>query len=190
MSKPGEKNQYAPNFDQLLMTTRMIVFALMAGLTTFLVVVLFVVPKPAKPMSEQRLLTYMSIGVLALSGILSAVVPGMVVSKVVGDLAAEKTAALAGVRDRASRQAAEVKTDPTPRLLALFQTTTIIAAALREGPGFVALAAYMVERSYIALAVGGLSILALAFLIPTAGRLENWLADQTGRIEQASQGVY
>ena len=100
MSTTGEKNQNAADSDQILMTTRIIVFALIAGLTTFLAVVMFVIPKPAKVMPEQRLLTYMSIGVLALGGILSAVVPGMVVSKVVGDLAAGKTAALAGVRDR------------------------------------------------------------------------------------------
>jgi hypothetical protein len=72
-------------------------------------------------------------------------------------------------------------------LAVIYQTRTIIAAALLEGAAFFATVAYLIEHKPITLYVA----IALAFLIlahiPTLSRFESWLDSESTSIEQMRQ---
>jgi len=61
------------------------------------------------------------------------------------------------------------------QLLIVYQTATIIGAALCEGPAFFALISAMIDESPLRLAVAGVCLLMVLARFPTVSRVENWL---------------
>lgn len=62
-----------------------------------------------------------------------------------------------------------------PQLLTIFQTRTIIAAALLEGAALFATVTVMIEHQSWVLVVTGVLLLLLILQIPTRTRVEQWL---------------
>jgi len=76
--------------------------------------------------------------------------------------------------------------DPTAEtnaLLALKQTSLIVASALLEGSAFFALIAYLLEKQPYALGVALACLLLLLITFPTHVRVKQWLAEQQERLE-------
>ena len=63
----------------------------------------------------------------------------------------------------------------------------VIAAALLEGPCFLALFAYLNEGHTASLAVAGICLLGILARFPTAGRLTDWLERQLQLIREEQQ---
>ncbi len=72
-------------------------------------------------------------------------------------------------------------------LAAIYQTRTVIRAALLEGTAFLACIAYMLEHQTIALAIAGLLLLMILSQIPTVSGLESWLDDELATVQQMRQ---
>jgi hypothetical protein len=72
-------------------------------------------------------------------------------------------------------------------LAVVYQTRTIIAAALLEGAAFFATIAYLIEHQRIALYVAIALALLILCQIPTPSRFESWLESESTSIEQMRQ---
>ena len=73
------------------------------------------------------------------------------------------------------------------KLLAVFQTRSIIAGALLEGPAFLAGVAYMTERQAAALGIVACAVLLMLITFPTHGRVQAWLEKQQQSIDTTRQ---
>ncbi len=76
----------------------------------------------------------------------------------------------------------------TRTLLALKQTTHIVACALLEGPAFFALTAYMVERQPYTLGIALACVLLILLSFPTQERMQRWLDEQLDRLDNLRRG--
>jgi hypothetical protein len=72
-------------------------------------------------------------------------------------------------------------------LAAIYQTQTIIGAALIEGAAFLAGIAYMLEQRQISLYVAGALLVLIASQFPTVSRLEGWIENELAGIQQMRQ---
>jgi hypothetical protein len=64
------------------------------------------------------------------------------------------------------------------QLAAIYQTKTIIGAALFEGAAFMSLFAFLAESQPIALAAAAVMLVGVISCFPTRGRIANWLDHQ------------
>jgi hypothetical protein len=76
------------------------------------------------------------------------------------------------------------RTGDAGRLLFVYQTRTILCCGLLDGVVFFAIVVYMLTQSMLGLVVAVVSILALAFHIPTRSGVSHWIEDQLLHIEQ------
>lgn len=165
-------------------TLQIIVGALAAGVLMFLAVVLFLVSKNAQPArATLPTLTYTSVGMSAIIGIAWLVVPGIIVGRMRQSLINGNSSDWGLVKNMPN--ATELG-DVVP-LAAIYQTRTIVRAALLEGTAFLACIAYMLEHQAIALALAGLLLLMILSQIPTVSSLESWLEDQLMTVQQMRQ---
>jgi hypothetical protein len=74
------------------------------------------------------------------------------------------------------------------KLISVFTTQLILAAALTEGPAILAALAYMMEGSEWALGLALALIVAVALRFPTRVKIERWLDDQLELIDQERRG--
>ena len=161
-----------PAVDQQVRTLRIIVASLVMGCVTFLCVALYVREQLGRADTETPLITYVGLVGLPVALGLRFLVPTQIA--------------------RATRQrliAAESGADSTDQSIATqlgmaYQTRTIIAGALLEGPTFLFLVAYLVEGSPIAIACAVVLTVALALHFPTSSRVENWIGEQIRLVEQ------
>jgi hypothetical protein len=165
-------------------TIQIIVAALAAGVIAFIGVAIFLVAQNVQAAVPDRpFLTYTSLGMAAAVVIAWLFVPRLVA-------AGMKKAIL----DGQSEKWGIVKNMPNATnlgyvvpLAVVYQTRTIIAAALLEGAAFFCTVSYLIEHQPIALYVA----IALAFLIlahiPTVSRFETWLESESTEIEQTRQ---
>jgi hypothetical protein len=167
---------------QTLQTTRIITCTLVAGLLTFLTVTIIVGRSgamAAKAPVNTPILSYVAVAFAGIFGVASVVVPNILT-------ASGRQAIAANLRATQNRG-----TQPAERsarmhaLVALFQSSLIVRLAMREGFGFFALIAYMLEGSPIALGVGVLAILAVAICFPTRSGLEQWLEEQSRALDES-----
>jgi hypothetical protein len=166
-------------------TCQIIHGAMVMGVVTFLILVLFVVPDltgpPRGPAGVAAgpttpLLTYIAAGLGALGLAMSFVVPGLFVNSV--RRLAARGAWPADATGQTHAPGKNPQADAPRRLLPLYQTQHITGAAILEGTTFFATIAYMMERNPIAL---GTAIVLLGTLIarfPTADRINAWLERQ------------
>lgn len=165
--------------------TQIIVGALVLGCVSFLVIVL-VIPAAARPAAQQAgeagpalVLSYVAFAFLAAAIIARIVVPGIVVRAGRRSIS-HGTFRRSAIEDTASqaRDEALERMGDAGRLLMLFQTKTIIAAAILEGTAFFMLIAYMIERYTAVLAIAVGLIAALAAHMPTSRGVVHWIEDQ------------
>jgi hypothetical protein len=161
---------------QRLLVLQIIIGALVAGLLTIIGVMVLVVsmqgpnngaPAP-QPAPSQPIITY--VAYLFAGGLipLSVIVPSLIV---------------ASGRKRLAGKAPAPSGD-VAGLVDLYQTTTIISGALREGVGHFAAVAFMIEQQAIALGLAFACVVAVAALFPTRERFERWVDDQLVRLNQ------
>lgn len=160
----------------VLLTTRIIIGSLIAGLVVFLTIVVVVI----KPEAEARLLlTYP-----AVAAALVAPFASFALSRAVA--AGARTQIARGAWEPARQESAGPREtgDDASKLLAVYQTRQIIGAAIIEGAAFFALIVYMLEGSNLAAGAGVLLTASLLFFFPTRDGLRRWLEDQVEGVQE------
>ncbi len=164
-----------------------IVAALVAGCTFFLVIALFVPGPAAHGGGGERssALTYIAMVFLGATVVIRCVVPTLVVRKGRGAIARGTFSLPQGRQTplQGDREELEQMGD-AGRLFVLYQTKTIVGAALIEGVTFFMTIAYLTERNTVALAIAVALILAVAAHMPTRAGVIHWIEDQLRLVEQ------
>lgn len=170
-------NENSPQQDirGTVQTTRIIVLAMGLGVLAFGGVTLIQgLPDLQAPL---EMLTLLSV----FAGILAAVT-SLIAPRVFAAEGCRKIAAgLGQPGGEASAQPAGAQTDAA-KLAAVYQSKTIVAAAVLEGAAFFALVVYMVERHVASLAVAAVLLLGLLAHIPTTASVEGWISDRLGKM--------
>ena len=159
MYDPQSENPLA----QQVKVLQIIILAMVMGVVMFAGIAMAMQREP----SGDSLLSYTAAG-MALFGIVArVVVPAAIVGKLRQQLAEET-----GLSAEAA----------TARLATMYQTRTIVAAALVEGPALIALVAYLMEGKLMALGCAAVMLATLATLFPTANSARSWLEGQTAQL--------
>lgn len=72
------------------------------------------------------------------------------------------------------------------KLAETHQVVTIIAAALFEGSGFLALMAFMLDGSVVGFCLAVVMVLSIASMFPTPGRVVSWIDRQLAHLDDTS----
>jgi hypothetical protein len=163
-------------------TMQIIVGALAGGVLLFLVIVVFLATANVRHQMGQPIITYAAIG-MAVAVIVGWLIVPAVIAAQMKKSVIEKSSGQPDPR----APVANADLGDVPPLVAIFQTRTIIAAALLEGAAFFACIAYMLERQPIALAAVGVLLLLILSQMPTVGRVESWLETELSIVSQLRQ---
>lgn len=170
---------------------QLIVGALVMGALMFLGIVLFLVHFGAAPKGmagePQFLLSYLLVAFSLASLGARIFVPPMIVS------AARRRIREgiwrpnpSGTVPIAAQEFLE-RTGDAGRLWYVLLTRTLVAAAILEGVAFFACIAYMLEHSYLSLAIAMTFIAALALHVPTQSGVIHWIEEQLRLLEEERQ---
>lgn len=169
---------------KVCLTLQIIVGALAGGVLMFLAIVIFIGSQnPARATPDIPLITYIAYSMAAVCAILSFVVPNFVVARARKSLVAGDVARWGLVKNLPNvEQLGEIAP-----LAAIYQTRTIIGAALCEGAAFMACVAYLIEHQRPMLFVAGLLLLLILRFVPTPSRLESWIENELVTNQQLRQ---
>jgi hypothetical protein len=154
--------------------------ALMFGVSIATVIFIVLVAQRNGPLVPQPqagampVISMIAIAMLGLCLVLSFVIPAAILRSSVRQLAA-----------RGSSQT-KVEEDESG-LLAIRQTTLIIAYALLEGPGFFCAIAYLLEAQVYTLVGVGVVLVVMMLRFPTMGRICAWLEQQVALVSEIRQ---
>ncbi len=155
------------SFLSRLRQLQVVIAALAGGAAIFLAVVL-VLPRPGDVERADPFLVYLAVAVTVGAVGARFALPGLLRTQ--------------GRRQIRAGQSIRGASDDE-RLLALYQSEVIVAAALLEGAALLCAVAYMVERSTVGIGLGiALVGLMLLWEFPTRSRLEQWLEEQGKRL--------
>jgi hypothetical protein len=170
-----------------LRVMQIIAGAMLTGVLGMLAFVLYFVlvvrnGQAVNPRAEIPLLSLLAVILLAANVPVAIVLPGNLTRAAVRQIAAGtwRPAGFTGLSPNT------LNTD-SAKLLAVRQTTKIIALALVEGAACLGGMAYLLEAKPWALGVVAVAILFILFTFPTEGRVRTWLEQQTGRLAEARQ---
>ena len=173
------RQENEPGIVAVVRTAQIIVGALLAGCVTFMVVVLVVGGAPDDS-AKSSMLTFIASGTAGVLVLVRFVVPSIVVAQARGHIRQGTWMAASGSPPAATMQ----QSDDTGKLIQVFMTRTILAAAIVEGGIFLLLVVYMTERSALSLALAVVLIAILASGFPTASRVGRWLEEQTRLLDE------
>jgi hypothetical protein len=179
------------SIEQMTRTTQIIMGSLIAGATSFLLIVVFLVhfvgfgapagaagapgqaagANPAATAQSIPILTYLAAGVGAILLPLSFILPGYIAAQNLRSGATGPPGVSSSPNPAASPGQAV-----TPA--GAFQTSAIIGGALIEGPAFLAGVAYLIEQNPIALGVMLVLLAAMFVRFPTRGSVDRWIEQQ------------
>jgi len=159
-------------------TTQIIVMAMVMSLMTFMGVLLV---KGNAGQGNAGLLTMIGAAMAGVLFVVRCVLPSMMVSAQRPQLAERLPDGPLEPTAEGQRDADSAAFHP---LYGLFQTKTILAAALLEGPALLNLVAFMFEGHQISLIITGVLIALLLTLFPTAASVESWVEGEIAAIEQ------
>jgi high-affinity Fe2+/Pb2+ permease len=165
---------------QHVLTLQIILGALAAGLTTYLVVVLVIRGLPEAG-GEPELLTYCSVGFFFMMLVASSIMPRVMVQAQLSQISRG-----AWKPSTSDSENADFSTEAM-QLLAVHQTQAIVRWAMLEGAGFFALTAYQLEGHWLSMAAALLVLALLLLLFPTRGRVENWIERQREHVNVLRQ---
>lgn len=154
-------------------TSQIIVAALVMGVVTFAVVVVFFISRG--PAAKGNLLTLLAIVFAGAALVLGFVIPQLIT-------AANRRRIAAGTWQSSPNQG-HVPDSDAGRLAMSYPAKLIVGAALFEGGSFFALVAYMLEGQPLSLGVAAVLLLCLLAHFPTLGRVEAWIEEQLRRVE-------
>jgi hypothetical protein len=169
-------------------TLQIIVGSLVIGCVVFgVVAVVALSPQNQRPDDRLPVMTYTAVAFTAMEILAWLIVPAMIVTSTRKRIAAG-TWEPAGNRQPAAQWNDFIeRTGDAGRLAALFQTKTIIGAALFEGVAFLSIVAYMSEQTGLSLGLAGVLTAGVAFHFPTRSRLVRWIERQLQIVEQERQ---
>jgi hypothetical protein len=166
---------------QILRVMQIIAGALLAGVSTFLVIVIVIRNGPgAPPPQAVFVMTPVAAVFLALLAPLAFMVPGIMTRSALRQINAGTWPARAGASLSASASVGA-------KLIAVRQTTLLVGLALLEGAAFNACIAYLLEGQVLALAVVGVAIALILSRFPTRERVRNWLERQASALAELRQ---
>jgi len=189
------------SIEQITRATQIIMGSLIAGVTSFLLVVVFLVhfagfgapagaagapgqaagANPAATAQSIPILTYLAAGMGAILLPLSFVLPGYIAAQ---NLRSGATGPPDGSSSPSQNPAASPGQAVTPS--GAFQTSAIIGGALNEAPAFLAGIAYLIEQNPIALGVMLVLLAAMFVRFPTRGSVERWIEQQEEKLRSGS----
>jgi hypothetical protein len=163
-----------------LLVLRIIAGALLAGVTMFLAIVLYLVlvqnqGQPLNPPPPVPILSLMAVGMLVITAPLSFVVPGFLTRSAVRRIAAGTWRPAPGAPPPAS---------DAQGLISVFQSVLIVGLALLEGTAFFGCIAYLWEGNALALGVVAVALLLMLWRFPTESGVRAWLAAQAEQVAQ------
>ncbi|MBX3404622.1 MAG: hypothetical protein KF699_14520 [Phycisphaeraceae bacterium] len=166
-----------PTLASLVRTTQIIVFALIAGMMLFAGVAYFVGPTTTPPPPPPPPLPAGAVAPAA--GPFGNFDPLLLLlgAMIIGQLPVHAVMGMA-INKQASQIAARMSGDPASRDLALSRlwfNSIILRAALAEGAGLLAGVILLLNGEMIALAGVAFAAVVMLMLIPSRGKLENWL---------------
>lgn len=167
-----------------LRTMQLIAIGILLGLTTFLVLVLFLVYGAGKgqgPAPPARLPVISLVAVIMLA---TSVPLGFVLAGVQTRAALRRIAA----GTRLTREpGSTVGPSDLMELLTVRQTTMLIALALLEGAAFMGCIAFLIEKQPFVLAAVLVALALMLAQFPTEGRVRAWLERQAGQLAAMRQ---
>lgn len=166
--------------DGMVRTLQIIVLAMLMGTATFLGVVLFLsltAWKPLFPVAGPGPVSLIGLGLAMVNGVLAVVVPRFV----------ERN----GLAQLGRNAAGSVEVDPETALGQLYQTKTIVGAALLEGAASFQLIALLIEGWVPSLVAALLLMAGILAHLPTAGKFAAWRerVERQARDEAAVRGL-
>jgi hypothetical protein len=192
--------------EPIVRTCQIIVSALIMGVTTFLLISLFLVPTainpgpalvaggPGVPPLPQLagpgvpLITYIAVGMGIAGLVLSFVIPSMIVASARRKIA--KGMWTPPVKQDPTKLAQILPAGDTGKLAFVYQTQLIIGSAICEGMAFFAAIAYMLERNTLALGMALILLACLAIRFPTRNRVNAWIDHQQSKLQMEPQGDF
>ena len=166
---------------RLTVVLQVVVGALTAGLLVFLAIIAAIraanEAKPLGPRVASPRVTPIAVGLAGAGLVASVLVPRAVVAGRGGE-------SPGGPGAGPSRGTAARRCSPRPRPArwpswsSIYQTQLMLGAVLTEGPAFLALIAYLLEGSPLALGTTLALLVALIARFPTRARLEHWIEQQ------------
>lgn len=183
--------------EPIVRTLQVIIAALVLGLVTFGAMVVLLFPRPiVAPAADGAAAAPFEVGgmqVITLAAlcmgladlVLSQIVPALATARGRSQIAREKLV----TKDPAKLSPTALASD-AGRLLAIYQSQTILGAALAEGGAFFALIAFMLERHWAALGLAVVLAVVVAYHFPTRDRLAGWLDRQLALIQEERQGIF
>jgi hypothetical protein len=166
---------------------QIIAAALILGVLIFLVVAVVIVQQRGGGLGQQAdppFVSYVALGFFAVALLVCTFVPALAVGGQVRRVAA-------GTWQPPQKVPATAYPSDAAKLLAVYQTRTVIAYALLEGPAFLGCIAYLSEAQTIALAVAAAAVLLMLLTFPTRLRANLWLLRQQALVDElrASGGL-
>jgi hypothetical protein len=169
---------------KVTLTLQIIVAALAGGALMFLAVVVYTVSQnPPAAARDSYIITYAAFAFAVVAGIASLIVPSLVGGRARNSLI-DKDVSNWGLVKNLPNLAELGEVAP---LAAIYQTRTIIGAALCEGAAFFACVAYQIEHQRSVLFVAVVLLLMIARHIPTVSGLESWIESELATIQQMRQ---
>ncbi len=167
-------------------TSQIVIAALTMGPTTFLAVAGVLVARgvfDARDDSLSFLLHWVLIALVVVEMVVWMIVPNAIVAQGRRRIAAGHRPASAGP-GAADPGAFIERTGDAGHLMVVFQTKTIVAAALFEGTAFFAVIVFTLTQSLIALGIAIAMILGVMLQFPTHSAVSHWIDDQLALLQQ------
>lgn len=171
-------NEKPADFDALLRTVQIIVFALVSGVVMFMAIVLLFMGAGVQPFDTGAVVS-MVMAAFGASAILARLlVPGLMV-----DANCRRIAQGSGNANQRHPGAKLPDTDEG-KLMQVFLTKTIVGSAFLEGGAFANLIAFMLEGQIYSIVLSVLLLLGILAGFPTRSGLSEWLETQSRRLRE------
>jgi hypothetical protein len=172
-------------------TLQIIVAAIVSGVLMFLFIACLVAGAPREGRS---VLSTIALAVAAILVVLRLIVPAVIASRSRRKILRGQYSPGLGVASpavaEAKRQHLETffrRTGDAGRLMIVYMTNTIMAAAILEGAAFLLLVAYLVDHQAVTLAVAIALLVAIAAHMPWRARVFAWIEEQLRWLEEQRQ---
>ncbi len=162
----------------VLRMAQVVVAALVLGVVAFMLVAFFVAGG-LKPLRTELTISAIAAIVSVVLIVARFVVPTLMTRKECAKIARRTNPA-----SSSDLSGTSVSDGDQEKLLPLFPTRTIVAAAILEGAAFLNLAVFLSEGQVYSLLLAGIMILGIMAGFPTSGRLTSWLTAKTRLVQE------
>lgn len=182
MRDASSTNDLTERLKPAIMTLRIIVMALTTGVVAFAITAIVIRRQQAAAPANDAdgLLTTLGIAAVPVAFLLSRFLPGIFVAKARGQIASGQFGfpSESNLAQTGGPQSSLVQLGDDGKLFTVYQTNTIISAALLDGAAFLNIVAFLLGGSLIALGLGLLLALAIVAMFPRVSRVVEWIEAQ------------